>query len=63
MRVVQCVADWETSRVGYRHARRVQLIFFVSFRRHAQGERFLIVQSHLPLPQGITAQPRFAEIP
>src|SRR6516225_9933394 len=39
--VVQCVAEWGTSRVGCRHAR-VQLIFFVSFRRHARGERFLI---------------------
>jgi len=38
---LQCVAEWGISRVGYRHAR-VQLIFFVSFRRHARGERFLI---------------------
>src|SRR6516225_5768971 len=42
-RVVQCVAEWGTSRVGYRHARRVQFIFFVSLRRHARGECFLIV--------------------
>src|SRR5215831_13091963 len=41
-RVVQCVAEWGTSPVGCRNAR-VQLIFFVSFRRHARGERFLIV--------------------
>src|SRR5262249_8206240 len=39
---LQCVAEWGISRVGYRHAR-VQLIFFVSFCRHARGERFLIV--------------------
>ena len=38
---LQSVAEWGISRVGYRHAR-VQLIFFVSFRRHARGERFLI---------------------
>jgi hypothetical protein len=40
--VLQCVADREAFRVGCRLAR-IQVIFFVSFRRHARGERFLLV--------------------
>jgi hypothetical protein len=39
---LQCVTERRPFRVGCRLAR-IQVVFFVSFRRHARGERFLIV--------------------
>ena len=45
-RVLQCVADRWAFRVGYRLAR-IQVISFVSFRRHARGEYFLVIAAVL----------------